>query len=65
MFAHYGDLIWTSQWQLFFYFLNTKTKKNKKQKTKKNHQNNKKGTHLSKAIIINLPRMKKSNQNCG
>jgi len=39
--------------------------KNKKQKTKKNHQNNKKGTHLSKAIIINPPRMKKSNQNCG
>jgi hypothetical protein len=25
----------------------------------------KKGTHLSKAIIINLPKMKKSNQNCG
>jgi len=25
----------------------------------------KKGTHLSKAIIINLPRMKKSNQNHG
>jgi hypothetical protein len=25
----------------------------------------KKRTHLSKAIIINLPRMKKSNQNCG
>jgi hypothetical protein len=24
-----------------------------------------KGTHLSKAIIINLPRMKKSNQNHG
>ncbi len=24
-----------------------------------------KGTHLSKAIIINLLRMKKSNQNCG
>ncbi len=24
-----------------------------------------KGTHLSKAIIINLPRMKKSNQNYG
>jgi hypothetical protein len=24
-----------------------------------------KGTHLSKAIIINLPRMTKSNQNCG
>ncbi len=47
-----------------FLFLKYK-KKNKKQKTKKNHQNNKKGTHLSKAIIINLPRMKKSNQNCG
>ncbi len=25
----------------------------------------KKGIHLSKAIIINLSRMKKSNQNCG
>jgi hypothetical protein len=25
----------------------------------------KKGTHLSKAIIINLPRMEKSNQNHG
>jgi hypothetical protein len=25
----------------------------------------KKGTHLSKAIIINLPRMEKSNQNNG
>jgi hypothetical protein len=24
-----------------------------------------KGIHLSKGIIINLPRMKKSNQNCG
>jgi hypothetical protein len=31
----------------------------------KNHWNNKKGTHLSKVIIINLPRMKKSNQNIG
>jgi hypothetical protein len=25
----------------------------------------KKGTHLSKAIVINLSKMKKSNQNCG
>jgi hypothetical protein len=24
-----------------------------------------KGSHLSKIIIINLPKMKKSNQNCG
>jgi len=24
VFAHYGDLIWMSQWQFFLYFLDTR-----------------------------------------
>jgi hypothetical protein len=56
VFAHYGDLIWTLQWNFFMYFPIYK-KINKI----KFIEIIEKGTHLSKMIIVNLPRMKKSN----
>jgi hypothetical protein len=60
VFSHYGDLIWTSQWQKKIVF--PRYKKINKIKFIKIIG---KGTHFFKAIIINLPGMKKSNQNRG
>jgi pimeloyl-CoA synthetase len=48
-----------SQWQFFLYSLGTR------KKIKKSIEIIKNGTHLSKAIIINLSKMKKINQNSG
>jgi hypothetical protein len=49
-----------SQWQFFLIFF-----RYKKTIKIKFIEIIEKETHLSKAIIINLSRMKKSNQNCG
>jgi len=54
VFAHYDDLIWTSQWQFFCIFL-----RYKKINKIRSIEIIIKRIHLSKAIIINLPKMKK------